>query len=258
MTVTVNPDFTLPENPTKTGYTFSGWYTDQACTTLFEGDAITSDLVLYAGWTANNYTVHLHFVAGSEERTQSFVYDTAQTLAPNEFVYTGYTFKGWATSTPATSVKYTDEQEVKNLTADADGHVHLYAVWAPTSFTVAFNANGGEGQMTSQVITYDAPTALSACTFTREGYIFKGWATSADGPVVYDDKAIVKNLASNPNNPVQLYAVWEIIQCNVTFIVDGKVYAVVTVDYGTPAEEVISSAVNAALYNVVEEELPLE
>ena len=258
LTVTVNPDFTLPENPTKTGYTFSGWYTDQACTTLFEGDAITSDLVLYAGWTANNYTVHFHFVAGSEERTQSFVYDTAQTLAPNEFEYTGYTFKGWATSTPATSVKYTDEQEVNNLTADADGHVHLYAVWAPTSFTVAFNANGGEGQMTSQVMEYDAPTALSACTFTREGYIFKGWATSADGPVVYDDKAIVKNLASNPNNPVQLYAVWEIIQCNVTFIVDGKVYAVVTVDYGTPAEEVISSAVNAALYNVVEEELPLE
>lgn len=259
LTVTVNPDFTLPENPTKTGYTFSGWYTDQACTTLFEGDAITSDLVLYAGWTPNNYIVHFHINnGGNTQRNQFFVYDTAQKLLPNVFEFTGYTFKGWATSASSTSVKYTDEQEVKNLTADADGHVHLYALWAPTSFTVAFNANGGEGQMTSQVITYDAATALSACTFTREGYIFKGWATSADGSVVYDDKAIVKNLSSDPNTPVNLYAVWEIVQCNVTFIVDGKVYAVVTVDYGTPAEEVISSAVNAALYNVVEEELPLE
>ena len=56
-----------------------------------------------------------------------------------------------------------------------------------------------------------------------------------------------------------LYAVWEQISYKVTFIVDGKVYAVVTVAPGTSTEEVIASAVNSALYNVDDEEtLPLE
>lgn len=259
LTVTVNPDFTLPENPTKTGYTFSGWYTDQACTTKFEGDTITSDLVLYAGWRPIQYNVAFDANGGTGYMPQEgFVYDTEQALATNSFTRTGYSFAGWGTASGSTTVKYTNEQIVKNLSTIDGNTITLYAIWTPESYIVKFNANGGTGTMVDQTIEYDESTKLSTCTFAKEGYIFKGWATSADGPVVYDDAQAVKNLSSDPNTPVNLYAVWEIIQCNVTFIVDGKVYAVVTVDYGTPAEEVISSAVNAALYNVVEEEFPLE
>ena len=260
LTVTVNPDFTLPENPTKTGYTFSGWYTDQACTTLFEGDAITSDLVLYAGWTANSYTVIFNGngATNGTMANQQFTYNTKQALRSNAFARTGYNFEGWALSDTATVQKYTNEQEVQNLASEDGATITLFAVWSPSSFTVTFNANGGVGTMPSQVIEYDAATPLNACTFTREGYIFKGWATSIGGAVVYKDMDSVKNLSTDPNNPVQLYAVWEIIQCNVTFIVDGKVYAVVTVDYGTPTEEVIADVVDANLYNIEEQLLPLE
>ena len=43
---------TVPQ-PTKTGYTFAGWYTDEACTTLWENPVIpNADLIVYAKWTS--------------------------------------------------------------------------------------------------------------------------------------------------------------------------------------------------------------
>ncbi|THF83748.1 InlB B-repeat-containing protein [Cohnella fermenti] len=42
---------TVPEEPSRTGYTFAGWYADEALTTMFSFDtAITGDVTLYAQW----------------------------------------------------------------------------------------------------------------------------------------------------------------------------------------------------------------
>lgn len=43
---------TVPEEPTREGYEFSGWYKDHACYDEWEEeeDIIESDLTLYAGW----------------------------------------------------------------------------------------------------------------------------------------------------------------------------------------------------------------
>ncbi len=43
-----------PEAPSREGYAFTGWYTDESCTTLwdFETDAVSADMELYAGWAA--------------------------------------------------------------------------------------------------------------------------------------------------------------------------------------------------------------
>ena len=47
-----NPGFTIPENPTREGYDFSGWYVDYACSDAWdiETDTIETDITLYAGW----------------------------------------------------------------------------------------------------------------------------------------------------------------------------------------------------------------
>ncbi len=45
----------MPAAPTREGYTFGGWYKDEACTVEFdfENDVITEDIMLYAKWNQN-------------------------------------------------------------------------------------------------------------------------------------------------------------------------------------------------------------
>ena len=49
------------------------------------------------------------------------------------------------------------------------------------SYTVTFDANGGEGSMDEQYFSWSTPQALTANTFTRTDYIFERWNTKADG-----------------------------------------------------------------------------
>ena len=52
-TLVINNKATKPTDPTKSGYTFGGWYKDSACTTAYDFDsAVTADITLYAKWTA--------------------------------------------------------------------------------------------------------------------------------------------------------------------------------------------------------------
>ena len=48
---------TKPADPTKSGYTFSGWYTDEACTTAYDfSSPVTEDMTLYAKWESTETT----------------------------------------------------------------------------------------------------------------------------------------------------------------------------------------------------------
>ncbi|MBK7934610.1 MAG: VCBS repeat-containing protein [Acidobacteria bacterium] len=86
-----------------------------------------------------------------------------------------------------------------NVTA---GHT-ISASFIASTYTVTFDANGGSGSMANQ--SANAPTALTANNFTRSGYTFAGWGTSAGGPVVYSDGATYPFTAD-----VTLYAQWTI------------------------------------------------
>ncbi len=211
----------LPVTPTKTGYTFTGWYTDEACTQLYTQDVITGDVTLYAGWRANNYSIKFDG-NGKTSGTMSnlaMTYDTAANLTANAFKRTGYVFKGWATSASGT-VAYTDEQSVKNLTTTDGGTVTLYAVWEQVSYTVHFNANGGEGTMNDQSHTVDVDKKLTNNGFTRTGYTFKGWATSSNGAVAYTNMQSVTNIGT-AGSTVQLYAVWEVNKMTIKYNANG-------------------------------------
>ena len=53
-TTAANGSVTKPADPTREGYTFGGWYTDEACTKAYDfATAVTSDLTLYAKWIKN-------------------------------------------------------------------------------------------------------------------------------------------------------------------------------------------------------------
>lgn len=70
---------------------------------------------------------------------------------------------------------------------------------------ITFDANGGNGTMDG--LTIDGSGKLPANTFSRDGYIFAGWATSADGPAVYAEQEVI-TIAESTRGPQTLYAVW--------------------------------------------------
>ena len=79
-----------------------------------------------------------------------------------------------------------------------------------TNYYVAFDANGGVGNMATQMFNYGYAKALSSNRFTRVMHVFDGWATNATGEVVYSDGEVVSNLTATADATVRLYAKWRI------------------------------------------------
>ena len=105
----------------------------------------------------------------------------------------GYTFTGW---TPA------------RITASTTGPLTVRANWRAHTYTIAYNANGGSGEMEPTAAAYDEDVRLAWNGFTRAGYAFAGWARRASGSVVYEQGVEVRNLSAAQDGVVTLYAVW--------------------------------------------------
>ena len=124
------PTFNLL-SPSRTGYTFNGWYNgtgDGKTTQIVKGTI--GDKFFYASWTAHKYTIKFHANGGSGSMSnQLFTYDETKPLTGNAFTRTGYIFLGWATSSTATSPTYGDKQSITNLTTTNGAVINLYAVW---------------------------------------------------------------------------------------------------------------------------------
>ena len=83
-----------------------------------------------------------------------------------------------------------------------DDCVYLRNFSAGEALVVTFHANNGTEDTATQKI-FGGKGTLKANTFTCEGKIFAGWATSADGAVVYEDGAAITT-----ETDLELYAVW--------------------------------------------------
>ena len=162
-----------------------------------------------AGCRHKGYTVHFDANGGTGEMADlELRFDEPQALTGCGFSKSGNVFAGWATTAGGSSV-YADGETVENLSLEPGAIVTLYACWATSSYTVKFskNASAATGTMADQTMTRNANAALRANSFVRAGYKFAGWATSASGAKVYDDKQSVKNLTTGSS--ITLYAVWE-------------------------------------------------
>ena len=91
-----------PADPTREGYTFDRWYTEEACANPYDfATPVQNALTLYAKWTINQYTITFKPENGDEDTTITQDYGTAVT-APANPTKTGYTFAGWDRAVPAT------------------------------------------------------------------------------------------------------------------------------------------------------------
>jgi len=124
------------DSPEIEGYTLM--YSRQA---TISGTA-TDSVNVTVTYTANSYSVTFDSNGGlGEMEKQSFVYGTEQALSANTFTKDGATFEGWALSADATEAKYTDGEQVLNLTSENGGIVTLYAVWKKIPLIPSINTN---------------------------------------------------------------------------------------------------------------------
>lgn len=148
-----------------------------------------------------------------EDLVPHSIYTVSEKGSPDHQVHTfqgataqpkdGCTFKGWY-----------DQQEnqcSKDLSfVPKAGTDNLYqsgsyvAVFEAQQYTLHFDANGGEGTMGDLTYTHGQDQSLTKCGFTRAGYDFLGWATAADGGVVYHDQQSL-----SITQDTTLYAVWK-------------------------------------------------
>ena len=190
----------------KTGHRFAGWNTQADGTGTAYADkaqiVLTEDITLYAQWTAKEYRVTFNANGGEGVmEAQSLVFGKASALTANAFTRRGYDFAGWAyTAEGIAALK--DGESVDGILEGND--VQLYAVWTIGTFTVTFDANGGDGIMESLTVKAFSFADLTANAYTRVNYEFVGWAESADGEAIYADGAEIPL-----NSDKTLYAIWK-------------------------------------------------
>lgn len=129
------------------------------------------------------------------------------TVRSGEPTRTGYRFRGWASSSSASSASYQAGDTVavtRSNESQTNASRTLYAVWQKRTYTVSYSANGGSGAPGSQTKTYGIDLTLSSTAPTRSGYTFRGWAVSASGGVAYSPGGTYSENAS-----ITLYAVWD-------------------------------------------------
>lgn len=176
-------DITLAD-PTKKGYTFDGWYdnadfTGEKITKIAKGSTGKKDL--YAKWTASKYTVKFDANGGSGTMDNlTMNYDESQNLTANGFSKTGYTFSGWNTKKDGSGTKYDDKASVKNLTAENNGTVTLYAQWKPIKYTIKYHLNGGRNASSNPSKYTVESDNITLAEPTRTGYLFAGWYKKAN------------------------------------------------------------------------------
>ena len=135
-------------NPTRTGYTFTGW--DKAIPDEMPAESIT----INAGWRINQYTITFNTDGGTQIAPITQDYDTVIPHVDNP-TKEGYTFTGWDRPIP-------ERMPATGMT--------ITAIWEINQYTITFNTDGGTP---IAPITQDYDTAVTApADPTKTGYSF--------------------------------------------------------------------------------------
>ena len=180
---TVADSFTLPQ-PTKTGYTFSGWtgtglssYTKSV--TIPKGSSGNRSYT--ANWIPNGYILTFNYnrpssssyeiMNGNGTANKGVSYNAGYGVLPTPSLQ-GWKFAGWFTAASG------DSQVINTTKYTIAGNQTLYAHWTPITWTVKYDANGGSRTMADTKHAYMTVVKLNKNTFFRDGYAFNGWTAS--------------------------------------------------------------------------------
>ena len=148
----------------------------------------------------DSYKITFNSNGGSgSPSSQTKWYGESLTLSSTKPTKTGYTFKGWSTSSSATSATWSAGGKYTRNESST-----LYAVWQANTYTIKYNANGGSGAPSNQTKTHNKTLILSSTKPTRTNYNFEGWSTSSTAT----SAKYPSGGSYTDNKAATLYAVW--------------------------------------------------
>ena len=181
------------EPPTRSGYTFVGWFTDSALTLSFNQARMpASDLTLYAKWTINNYQITFNSNQGSGVSPLTSVPFGSPINAPANPTRSGFIFLGWYRDANLTQpFTFPSTMPAENVT--------LFAKWDVIRFDIIFEVNGG---VTLPNLRVEPTTTIPSLPIPqRQGFEFVGWFSNSNLTTPF-------TTTSMPNQNLTIYAKW--------------------------------------------------
>ena len=158
-----------PLEPSRTGFSFKGWFKEAACTNEwdFSRDTVNGNVILYAKWV-ETFTISYNLNGASGQNPASIQVARGDLVGkPVEPRREGYILLGWYTDASGNNEwDFDTEKATSNMT--------LYAKWA-RAFNVNFNTNGGMGVAPTSQLIAEGSSAIRPGDPRRDGYAFAGW-----------------------------------------------------------------------------------
>lgn len=164
-----------PANPTATGYTFHGWFSDMARTIPFDFTAPTpaKNRTAYAKWTVIQYQLTYNYNNGTTNTVISKDFDSVIAI-PTEPSKNGYLFEGW----------YADEQCTIlfnfNTSRMPANDFTLYAKWSP-KIVISLTFDEKQSVEIDSRGKFTVPSNISG--FTVQYFVNNEWTTNVPNTI---------------------------------------------------------------------------
>ncbi len=222
-----------PKDPEAAGYSFTGWMNGEKEYDFDE--VVKSDLSLTAQWKPVEYKITYEVDGGKNNKDNPTTYTIeSSNIALGEPTWEGYTFEGWFYDK-----KFTER--ATQISKGSTGDKTLYAKWQLVTYEITYMAGRyGNGIIAADQKGHGYEINLSKKTYTRKGYIQKGWSTTDGGKLEYELGA-----KYDKNEPLALFPYWEEDPDAINAIALGSKFGVTahgrTLEiYGAPAGKVLS------------------
>ena len=229
-TYTVETDAFTIKNPTRPGYTFTGWSgtgltgEDNLTVTIPKGS--TGNRSYTAHWSLNTYSITYDLNGGTASGNPTSYTVESATITLNQPTKTGYTFTGWS----GTDLTGEDNLTV-TIPAGSTGDRSYTAHWSLNTYSITYDLDGGTASGNPDFYTVESST-ITLNPPTRTGYTFIGWSgTDLSGS---DNLTVTIPTGSIGNRSYTAH--WSLNTYSITYDLDGGTA------FGNPDSYTVESA----------------
>lgn len=210
---------TKPDDPTREGYTFKGWYTSTTYETEWNfDDNVMDNMTLHAKWEINHYDVTFDTNGGNDIDKQTIDHG-GKANKPADPTKEYYAFAGW----------YSDEKLTKEFKFDSaiKATTTLYAKWTPVKYDITYELDGGENHKDNPA-TYTIEDEITLKAPVKKNYTFLGWTYKGQS-----EPQMTVTIIKGTHDALSYTANWKLNEYAVDFKTNSDdVIASITVQHG--------------------------